>query len=178
MGETYWINKPDLASARTSLVALANARRALFDSECRIVYWRLSAANIKGDTDVKKATDPTTGSYGQGTPPVVDMMPPEVSLKVRMQYSDMFWAVRLLGFIPEECVTDGEFTPATGWNTAFTAYVNLLISDTVGVFKDIHTTPVPEDPVQKGLIEVIPLSITTRKRGRPFGLRRGRSVLR
>jgi hypothetical protein len=176
--ETYWLTTATPATAMTDLVSIATARQAMFDSQCRVVFWRLSDAMLKGDTLVEPASAGVVGTYGVGQPAITDMMPPEVGLKCRMQHADRYWATRILRMLPEDCITDGEWTPLAPMTTAFNSWVTAVTAKTTGVFKPIHETPPATNPIIKGLTSVTPLSITTHKVGRPFGLRRARSVLR
>jgi hypothetical protein len=174
--ENYWVTAANLDTALTDLVAIATARQAMFDSQCRVKFWRLSDATLKGDTAVKQADDTTLGTYGQGG--LADMMPVEVGLKCRFQAADRYFATRILRMLPEDCITDGFWTPTAAMQTALANYKTAVLAKTTGVFKGQHEPAPPPAPIVKAWTSIIELSITTHKPGRPFGLRRGRSVLR
>lgn len=176
--EVWWLSANDINTAMDDLISIAAARQAMFDSECRVKFWRVSDSTLKGDTLVKPAQTTTLGTYGTGTPPVTDMMPPEVGLKCRFQHADRYWATRILRMLPEDSIKDGQWDPQAAMTTAFDALKALLPGKVTGLFKPIHEGAPGGDPIVKALQTITPLSITTHRVGRPFGLRRGRSVLR
>jgi len=176
--ESFWMSAANPDTALTDLIAISTARQAMFAPSCRVKFWRLSDSTIKGDTYVKQAQATTLGTYGSPDPPFDDMMPPEVGLKTRFQHVEAYYAYRIIKFLPEDCVTDGFWTPTPAMDTAWNSLRTALLAKTTGVFKQIHLKPVPPEPAVKALSEIVPLSISTHKVGAPFGLREGRSALR
>lgn len=176
--EVYWLSAAAIDLAMTDLISIATARQAMFDSQCRVVFWRVSDSTLKGDTLVKPADSTTLGTYGVGQPPITDMMPPEVGLKCRMQAADRYWATRIFRMLPEDSIMDGEWVPSPAMQTALSNLKTALIAKTTGVFKSIHEAVPSTTPIVKAWTSVTELSVTTHRVGRPFGLRRARSVLR
>lgn len=172
--EVYYLTATTDTAAVTAIAQIATLRLAMMPDKNRALFWRISNGKIRGDTLVRTATGGVDGTYGITT---TETMPSNVSLKTRVQCEDRRWSMRYFHCLPEDCVTDGIWTPTTAMNTAFSALRTFLMENCTGVFAPREGEPV-DVAIIKAIIDLIPLSVNTRRTGRPFGLPRGRSVIR
>lgn len=173
--EGYWVQADDYSGALelvTDADGLVDKRRALFTTNGRIVYVRVSDATKTRDTKIKYITG--TSSNGTYTPTTGDLLPAEAALLVRMEGVDdgaPVFTLKPLRLIPYEVAPDGAYNPPTAWTDAFAEYKEWLVTNAkIGL--NINGTPTAVT-----IDDVLPTHMSHRKTGRPFGQPAGRSRL-
>jgi hypothetical protein len=174
--ETWWWNGATYADTLAAwqfdtLGSILDARLALMTNKTQCTYVRVSDSTEKRDTLVKGYTgDDAKGTY---TPTAGDSLPADDGLLIRLQGMEdgkPVFALKTLRALPEECVTDGKFTPTTAWGTAYDTFRTAFISQGRIVLKK------GSGVVSVTIDDVVQLHMSQRKTGRPFGLSRGRSM--
>lgn len=174
--EDYLVDAEDYDTAIDVVVgggagatALVDARRALFTDKHAIIYVRVSDASKKRDTVIRQLTnDDGKGTYVAAAG---DTEADDVALLVRFNAVHdgvPFFVLKPLRLIPEEVLTDNQYTPTANWNTAMDEYKQIL-QDTYKIVKGPKNSPSTET-----ITSVQTLHVSRRKVGRPFGHSRGR----
>jgi hypothetical protein len=179
--ESYWINQSIYPFGLNDLATIASARLTTLTEENQLVYGRVSATNIKGDTLALGLSGLSFGNYQAGSTPKKLSLPTDQCVFVRWESGDIvpYHIVQPFHGIPKSALFpdhDELLDPAQPWVTQMTNFLNLVQSKCLLVTRTRAGDP-PPNPGRRSIYSFrIPQKVRRRNTGRPFGLFKGHRV--
>ena len=171
--EVYYLTTEDYSEALDITEDLRNLRIAMMPDSFQAVYIRVSDPNIKGDAVINPAV--VTGTFGGVNQ---QAMPASTAVLIRMySNANQIPSFRYFHGLPECIQSAGVYTPAVcagdgDWDQALSDCLDMIEANYLMRQK---TGPGPDDFGLVGINDLLPVRITNKRIGRPFGLSRGRS---
>lgn len=175
--EGYFLDQPDHDGARNALGILALRRTHILSTDAHIQAVRVSNIDSPRDSLLTRYTEGATperqGDYGGGIDPEPCNQPSDAAIIELVSTPARKGRIYLRG-IPDALIASGAFTPDAEWLAAF----NTLAASWGATIRDGSFRVRTKDPAGGAFFSVITqvnlMGLTTRRTGRPFGLRRGR----
>lgn len=169
--EGHYLDRAGYDEALASLRLIGEARLKLFSANTSIRFLKVSDVEVLRDAIVDG--DVTHEGLGYGDYEVDDTPAddtfPDVALLLRYTNMNAKWGVHYLRSIPENCIINGVYSPATDWKTLLDTYITLVQTQTLQRVKN------PEGGYLYTDINLITAErISRRKAGRFFGQLVGR----
>jgi hypothetical protein len=176
--ELYPLVATSYAQGLTDLATLATSRKSLLAPDCTLAGALLSDGDVRGDSYPLGAqiTIPSPGTYTT-TPPASTYAAPNVALRNLVSSGPLKRGTRWMHFIPfDQFSGSGGYTPITPWATNLGQFYTFLSTLTAIATR----APGSEPPAWtfSAVNAVMSNSVATRRLGRPFGLPRGRRLIR
>jgi hypothetical protein len=178
--ESHYGDHVDYTTAGVNALALANARLGLLTSDAYIIARRISKPDTKRDSVVTLypiGSDDELIGEAEGNVANLKCNQPSDAVIFEVRASPALKNRVYLRGIPDTYIVSGEFTPAAAWTTQ-------AVGNAVGTYlsrlKEGGWYVKAKDAESEGgfsysfITDGAVLGLTSRKTGRPFGLRRGR----
>ena len=169
--ETLYYSGSDLGAASDYMVTYWPLRLAIAPSIVSVVGGRASVIGQRRTSKLLQVPTDNTGTYNSED----ITTEPWSALQYKLSFNFSITVTRFWHGIPQSQVTDGKYTPVTGYKTAVTALLNSLKANTMIYAKDPTDPTLPKNFYTP--TDGVPGKLTSHRVGRPFDLLVGRRLL-
>lgn len=168
--ESFYLSSATINNARTAMDTIIGARLALLADVHKLIYARVSDVAVKGDSLLTQNALPQFGTYPTTG---VTVLEANTCVLAELFATSLIKNRIFIRGITGDVVGGREYLAPSAWDTAFTTWGSVLLSNTAQARHRVSVGP-PPTYSYTNITSVFVDKATARKPGRPFDLPRGR----